>query len=188
MLDKKDTKKKSLKVSNLFYQDRGRFEAFWDGVKVAPEPEPVPEGTYVAIVKDGHVFKARTGTVGYKITFEITDGVYRGRTVAHNSWITADAASRSKFFLSKVGLYRLNDLDRPIPSGLRAQISVIEKGVGRRSYSEVDDFEVESAMPQERSQVRTTSSGSGFDPRNSGARSCEDDIDACLPVDPNDEF
>jgi hypothetical protein len=105
--------------------DRDRLAEAWDSTDAADDLGPLPPGEYRCRIIDGRVFTAKTGTPGYKITFEIIDGEHAHRRAWFDIWLSPAAMGIAKRELFKVGITRLDQLEQPIPSGMLATIRVV---------------------------------------------------------------
>ncbi len=87
--------------------------------------EPLPPGKYNCLVARSELTTSRThGTPGYKICFEVLDRDHRGQLVWHDVWLTAEAMGRAKYELGQIGITDLEQLERPLPPGLIAEVVV----------------------------------------------------------------
>jgi hypothetical protein len=131
--------------------DRERLNRAWDTTKAATDFEPLPTGEYVARVVQGALTTAKTGTLGYKLTFEVLEGEHAGRRFWYDLWLTEPAMPMSKRDLSKLGVTSLDQLDTPLPRGIRCKVQVTfrQEDDGRK-YNRVKSFEVISIDKPER--------------------------------------
>src|SRR5665213_639466 len=83
--------------------DRESLSETWNRTKAA-DFAPLPPGEYTFRILAGELFAAKTGTPGYKLTLEVTEGEYEGRRAWHDLWITPAAMSRTKGELAKIGV------------------------------------------------------------------------------------
>jgi hypothetical protein len=94
-------------------------------------------------VASGELATSRNGTPGYKLKFRVLGGDFAGRFLWHDSWLTDAALPRTKRDLTKLGIVTSEQLERPIPPGIRCSVSVTlrtcDDGVER---NEVRKFEV----------------------------------------------
>ncbi len=123
----------------------------WDTTEAAAEFAPLPKGEYRCVAVAGELFTAKSGTAGYKITFEIADGQLRGRKVWHDIWLTPAALPLAKRDLAKLGIASLDQLEAPLAARfickVRVTIRTTDAGV---EYNRVVSFErigIESADP-----------------------------------------
>jgi hypothetical protein len=109
----------------LQQSDRASLARAWTETTAAEELSPLPAGTYRCLVLEGALFSARTGTLGYKLTFEVADGEHAGRRVWHDLWLTPAAMAISKRDLAKLGIDQLDQLERPLPEGIVVDARVV---------------------------------------------------------------
>jgi hypothetical protein len=93
----------------------------WAKTEAAAEFAPLPKGEYDAVIVQGELFTARTGTPGYKLTFEVPEGEYAGRRFWHEVWLTQAALPLAKRDLGKLGITRLEQLEQPLPARFRCR-------------------------------------------------------------------
>ena len=91
----------------------------WDETEAAVEFEPLPAGIYIARIIQGRLFSSRTGTPGFKLTFEVMEGEHIRRHVWHDVWLTDAALPLAKRDLAKLGITSMDQLKRPLPQGIR---------------------------------------------------------------------
>jgi hypothetical protein len=104
--------------------DRDRLAAAWDATKPADDLGLLPAGEYRCRILDGGLSPAKTGTLGYKVTFEIIDGAHTGRRIWYDIWLTPAAMGIAKRELARIGITDFNQLDRPLPSGILATVKL----------------------------------------------------------------
>jgi hypothetical protein len=115
----------------------------WDDIPPAPERGPVPPDHYVAHVKDGTLFNAKTKTPGYKLTFEIIEGDYKGRLCWYDIWLTEKNKANAVRDLLKLGIKGKSQLELPLPRGIRCNIRVVKReSANGDDYNEVKEFQV----------------------------------------------
>lgn len=94
-------------------------------VEAAPDPEPVPSGTYKVHVVHGKLFRSpEKGTRGYRLTFEVVEGEHRGRRIWDTTWITGPALSTAKRKLGALGFRGLEQVHDPLPENLFCTVQV----------------------------------------------------------------
>ena len=130
--------------------DRDQLSRAWESTEAAQDFAPLPGGEYVARITEGSASAARTGTPGYKLTFEVLEGEYAGRRFWHDLWLTAAALPMTKRDLAKLRVTRLDQLERPLPQGIRCRVRLAlrTEDDGRR-YNRVRSFEVLAIEPPE---------------------------------------
>src|SRR5262249_6593003 len=81
---------------------------------------PLPKGEYTFRILAGELFTSNSrGTPGYKLTLEVTEGAFEGRRVWCDLWLTPAALPRTKRDLAKIRVTNLEQLERPLPAGIR---------------------------------------------------------------------
>ena len=152
--------------------DRENLARLWDSTKAADDLGLLPAGEYRCRILDGTLSTAKTGTPGYKITFEIVDGEHAGRRIWHDIWITPAALSMAKRDLSKIGVTRFDLLERPLPPGILATVKLaVRKEDDGTERNRVRDFwatgieavEPEPFAPDAGAGDGATSEDDGFD-------------------------
>lgn len=105
--------------------DRESLSRAWGETEAAEDFAPLPAGEYVAGIVAGELFTSKTkGTAGYKLTFRILDGDYQGRQFWHDIWLTPAALPMAKRDLGKIGVTALEQLERPLPQGIRCKVKL----------------------------------------------------------------
>lgn len=122
----------------------------WDETEAAVEFEPLPAGTYIARIAEGRLCNSRSGTPGFKLTFLVCDGEFAGRRVWHDNWLTQAALPLAKRDLAKLGITSLDQLERPLPQGIRCEIKVaLRKDDAGIEFNRVRSFTVLGIDPVE---------------------------------------
>jgi hypothetical protein len=115
----------------------------WDAAQAAADLGPLPAGTYRCRIIDGRLFTAQTGTLGYKITFEIIDCEYPGRRIWLDVWLSPAAMPIAKRELTKVRITHLDQLERPLPARLLASVKLaLRRDDDGAEHNRVVRFEV----------------------------------------------
>jgi hypothetical protein len=103
---------------------RKSYFANWSTVRAAGGPT-IPRGEYVARLVDGFAHKAQTGTMGFKLVFEIAEGEHQDRKLFHDLWLTEAAKPQTKRDLDELGITDPeHQLDGPIPQGIVVALTV----------------------------------------------------------------
>lgn len=112
---------------------------------------PLPAGEYVARIVGGELFTSRTkGTAGYKLTFRALEGDHAGRQFWHDVWLTPAALPMAKRDLAKLGVTSLEQLERPLPPGIRCKAKLsLRRDDDGIEYNRVRSFEVIGIDPPE---------------------------------------
>ncbi len=152
--------------------DRENLARLWETTKPADGLGLLPAGEYSCRILDGTLSTAKTGTPGYKITFEIVDGPHAGRRIWHDIWITPAAMSMAKRDLEKIGVTHFDQLDRPLPSGILATVKLgvrnEDDGTERNRIRDfwatgIEATEPEPFAPDAGPADASTSDDAGFD-------------------------
>lgn len=115
------------KLSSILNIDENeQLRRKWDDTEAAEEFAPLPSGEYVALIIAGELFNSRTkGTPGFKLTFKVLEGVHAGRQFWHDIWLTAAALPMAKRDLGGLGITELEQLERPLPSGIQCSVKLV---------------------------------------------------------------
>jgi hypothetical protein len=132
----------------LLNSERDRLERAWQTTKPADDLKPIPSGDYRCRVLSGELFKARSGTPGYKIVLEVLDGEHAGRRVWHDVWLTEAALAMTMRDLGKLGIETFEQLERPLPGGfiVAAKIALRRNDDGTE-FNRVTRFELAAIEP-----------------------------------------
>ena len=116
----------------------------WKATEAAGEFEPLPAGDYIARIVAGKFVKSRShSTPGYQLTFQILEGVYTGRKFFRDIWLTPAAMPMAKRDLGKLGITELEQLDNPLPPGIRCSVKLsLRTEDDGRSFNRVRQFSV----------------------------------------------
>jgi hypothetical protein len=120
----------------------------WGETQAAEDFAPLPPGEYVARIVGGELFTAKTGTAGYKLAFRVLEGEHQGRQFWHDVWLTPAALPMAKRDLAKLGVTALEQLERPLPPGIRCKVKVaLRKDDDGTEYNRVKRLEVVGIDP-----------------------------------------
>ncbi len=116
----------------------------WRETEAAVEMGPLPSGEYVARIIAGELVTSRTkSTPGYRLTFRVLGGDYVGRRFWSEIWLTPAALPMAKRDLAKLGVQSFDQLDKPIPQGIRCQVKLaLRKNEQGDEYNAVKTFTV----------------------------------------------
>jgi hypothetical protein len=105
---------------------------------------PLPAGEYIAHVVAGELFTSREkNTPGYKIGFRVIEGEHAGRMIWDDLWLTPAALPMAKRDLGKLGVTSLEQLERPLPPGIRARVkAALRKDDTGAEFNRVRSFDV----------------------------------------------
>jgi len=110
----------------------------------------LPSGTYTCRLTSGELRKARTGTPEYVLTFKVLDGEHKGRQVWHSLYLTRAALPMAKRDLAKLAVTSLEQLEQPIPKGIRCKVRVVlRRDDDETERNRVRSFEVLGVDPPE---------------------------------------
>ncbi len=115
--------------------DRDQLQRAWKATAAAAEFAPLPAGEYTFRIASGDLFTSKRGTPGYKLTLEVTEGNFEGRRAWCDFWLTQAALPMTKRDLLKIGVKDLDQLERPLPSGilLKGKLAVRSDDEGKES-------------------------------------------------------
>lgn len=112
------------KLSDILNGGGDALKKAWDTTAAADDFNPLPAGTYIARLVSGELTTAKTGTPGYKLTFRVLEGEYAGRQLWCDIWLTPAALPMAKRDLAKLGITTLDQLETPVPPGMRCSVKV----------------------------------------------------------------
>ena len=110
------------KLSGLLKNRYSDLKTAWDNTEAAEDFAPLPPGEYVCRIVGGELVASRNDTPGFKITFQILEGEHTGRKIWHDIWLTESALPMAKRDLQKLGVTDLDQLNNPIPAGIRCNV------------------------------------------------------------------
>jgi len=157
-------KRKSL--SDILSARKGSWlEGDWSKVQAAPDyGKPIPKGKYPARLIAGEPFVANTGTPGFKLRFEVREGEHQGRQVSYVIWLTDAARSGAKRDFVKLGITSKSQLERGIPSGILATVTVtVRQDDDGAEYNDVRTFDVTGVEPSDAFAPETDDEGEPLD-------------------------
>jgi hypothetical protein len=130
--------------------DRENLDKAWAEARTANEFGALPGGEYIARIIEGTASTAKTGTHGYKLTFQVLEGEHSGRRFWHDVWLTPAAMPMAKRDLGKLGVTSLDQLDNPLPPRIRCRVKLaLRKDDDANEYNRVHSFEVLGIDPPE---------------------------------------
>lgn len=114
------------KLTDILNGDRDTLKKQWSEAKAADDyGTPLPPGEYVAHVIEGELFTStKKNTAGYKLAFKVIEGEHTGRRFWHDLWLTAAALPMAKRDLAKIGVNDLDQLEQPLPRGIRCTVKL----------------------------------------------------------------
>ncbi|MGE0536685.1 MAG: DUF669 domain-containing protein [Pirellulales bacterium] len=140
------------RLSDILHgSDRDRIQSAWDSTEAAEEFKPLPAGEYDADIERGEPFTSKSkGTPGYKLAFKVLDGDCAGRRFWHEIWLTEAALAMAKRDLLKLGVESLDQLDLPLPLGIRCRVRlVLRTDDDGNEFNRVKWFDVTGIEPPE---------------------------------------
>ena len=131
--------------------DQQSLSSAWDNSEAAEDFAPLPTDEYVARIVAGELFTSKTKeTPGYKLAFRVLEGDHAGRQFWHDIWLTPAAMSMAKRDLGKLGVTAIEQLERPLPPGIRCRVKLaLRKDDDGNEYNRVRSFEVIGIDPPE---------------------------------------
>jgi hypothetical protein len=142
--------RKSLSEILTAGSDRDRLRRQWAEVKPADDfGKPLPRGEYIARITGGELFNSQANkTPGYKLTFTVIEGEHAGRKVWLDLWLSEAAIAMTKRDLLKLGVTVLEQLDNPLPPGIRCRLQVVvRKDDDGSERNQIRTFEVVGIDP-----------------------------------------
>jgi hypothetical protein len=118
-----NTPRKSL--VDVLRSSRDELARAFDEAEVAGDLVTLPRGTYRCRLADGTLDESKGGTPGYTLVFTIDDGEHKGRKLWHTCWLTPAALPMSKRDLGKLGIAKLDQLERPFPACFLCDVKVV---------------------------------------------------------------
>jgi len=114
------------KLSEILCEgDRSSLASAWDSTEAAKDFAPLPAGEYIARIIAGESETSRAKqTPGYKLSFKVLEGEHTGRQFWHDIWLTPAAMPMAKRDLGKLGVTSLEQLDQPLPPGIRCKVKL----------------------------------------------------------------
>lgn len=129
-------------------QGQDSLASTWGQTEAAKEYDPLPRGKYLARLDAGELTTSNQGTPGYKLTFIVTEGEHTGRHIWHDLWLTAKAMGFAKRDLAKIGITKVDQLEKPIPQGYVCEVAVVlHRDDDGEERNRVRSFEVKSFTP-----------------------------------------
>ena len=128
----------------LHGSDRETISQAWGETKAAEDFAPLPPGEYVARIVGGDLSTSKTkGTPSYKLTFRVLEGDFAGRRFWHDVYLTPAALPMAKRDLGKLGVTALEQLERPLPPGIRCRVKLaLRRDDDGNDYNKLKTFAV----------------------------------------------
>lgn len=126
----------------------GNINDLWNSTAAADDFGPLPPGVYVCRLASGELRQAKTGTPEYVLTFRVLEGEFAKRQVWHSLYLTPAALPMAKRDLAKIGVTALEQLEGPLPKGIRCRVQVtLRKDDNNVEQNRVRSFEAISIDP-----------------------------------------
>ncbi len=124
--------------------NRTELSRAWATTQAAEDFGPLSAGEYVAHVISGELFTSRqNATPGYKLCFGVCEGEHTGRRVWHDLWLTPAALPMTKRDLAKLGVTAIEQLDGPLPQGIRCKLKVaLRRDNAGAEHNRIRSFDV----------------------------------------------
>ena len=125
--------------------ERQTIAQAWDSTEAAEDfGSPLPADEYVCHVTSCDLFNSRTNsTPGVKLAFRVIEGDHAGRKFWHDVWLTPVALPMAKRDLAKLGVTRLEQLELPLPPGIRCKVKLaLLRDDDGTEYNRIRRFEV----------------------------------------------
>lgn len=155
------------------------LKQLWNNTEAAGELAPLPAGEYTAHIVGGSLESSRTNaTPGYKLTFRVCEGPLEGRQFWHDCWLTPAALPQSKRDLGKLGVTSLEQLEQPLPRGIRCRVKLaLRRDDDGNERNRVRAFEIVGIDEPERDAFAPADSTTGN--ADSHCQQCKKPIDGC---------
>jgi hypothetical protein len=120
------------------------FQKAWNETEASSGFDPLPSGVYRCLVTDSGLFTSRTNaTPGFKVEFQVIAGPFANRKIWLDLWLTDKALPMAKGELAKLGITSPDQLERPLPPGLTADVSIaLRTDDDGTTYNRVKKFKV----------------------------------------------
>ncbi|MBX3435309.1 MAG: DUF669 domain-containing protein [Pirellulales bacterium] len=131
-------------ILNASGQSGDDLRAAWDDTAAATDFAPLPGGEYVARIIAGELATSRIkATPAFKLAFKVLEGPHAGRQFWHDIWLTAAALPMAKRDLGKLGVVDLEQLERPLPAGIRCAVKLaLRRDDDGSEFNKVRRFDV----------------------------------------------
>lgn len=121
----------------------GNINDLWNSTAAADDFGPLPPGLYVCRLASGELRQAKTGTPEYALTFRVLEGEFAKRQLWHSLFLTQAALPMAKRDLGKLGVTALEQLEGPLPKGIRCRVQVtLRRDDNNVEHNRVRSFEI----------------------------------------------
>jgi hypothetical protein len=146
----------------------------------------LPKGEYVAHVVEGLLDTTKKGKPEYRLTFRVAEGDYAGRKFWHHCYLTAAALPMAKRDLAKFGITSLDQLDNPLPAGIRCKVKLsLRQNDDGTEFNKVERFEVVAVDKPERDPFAPADPVEGEPPAAAGKPSTNAEESELFPFGAN---
>ena len=130
-------------LSEILRGSHSVIASAWETTEAAKDFVPLPAGEYIAHIISGELFNSKSNnTPGYKLTFKVIEGDYEGRHFWSDCWLTEAALPMTKRDLSKLGITSFEQLDQPLPQGIRVKAKLtLRRDDDGAEYNRLRSFE-----------------------------------------------
>ncbi len=121
----------------------GNINDLWNSTAAANDFAPLPPGAYVCRLASGELKQTKSGTPEFCLAFKVLEGEHKGRQVWNSLYLTPAALPMAKRDLGKLGVTALEQLEGPLPKGIRCRVQVaLRKDDNGTEHNRVRSFEV----------------------------------------------
>lgn len=155
------------KLSDILANGSGdALKKQWNETEAAGEFEPLPAGEYVARIIGGELVTSQSNhTPGYKLTFRVLEGEHEGRQFWNDIWLTPAALPMAKRDLGKLGVTDLEQLEQPLPAGIRCRVKLAlqrdDRGAEFNKVRRFDVVGIDEPEPDEFAPADAETNGEG---------------------------
>lgn len=136
------------KLSDILNGSGANFSDIWNSTQAASDFNVIPPGAYTCRATRGELIKSRHSTPGYQLEFTVLHGEFAGRRLWLDCWLTPAALPATKRDLAKLGITSPEQLERPLPRGIRCKVHVVirrdDNGVERNRVRSFDVLGVDA--------------------------------------------
>jgi hypothetical protein len=138
------------RLSEILAGDGADLRKAWNATAPAADTTaPIPAGKYVTHLRSMSLHRAKTGTPGVKLSFEILEGAHAGRRLWLDLWLSPAAMPATKRDLAKLGITRLELVEAATRTGrmpaakFRCSVKVaLREGDDGTARNEIRGFDV----------------------------------------------
>jgi hypothetical protein len=136
-----------LQLRDIVRGSAAHLQRVWATTQAAVGFDPIPDGVHRCSITDGRLIASKSNeTPGFRLEFRVIDGLYAGRRVWLDLWLTDKAIGIAKGQLAKLGIVSLEQLEEPLPPGLIADVRVGQETNGDgMTFNRVKSFKLVNA-------------------------------------------